>query len=81
MSYPAFWLTIGFLGQALFTARFLGFGPAVFGTVLSVPVVDYFAFDPRFRFACDLYGVPMVGGHLSVWDGPASVSAFVMGKA
>ena len=23
MSYPAFWLTIGFLGQALFTARFL----------------------------------------------------------
>jgi selenophosphate synthetase-related protein len=33
------------------------------------------------RFACDLYGVPMVGGHLSVWDGPASVSAFVMGKA
>src|SRR5437879_8206544 len=32
-------------------------------------------------FACDLYGVPMVGGHLSVWDGPASVSAFVVGKA
>jgi lipid-A-disaccharide synthase-like uncharacterized protein len=23
VSYPAFWLTIGFLGQALFTARFL----------------------------------------------------------
>ena len=23
MSYPAFWLTIGFVGQALFTARFL----------------------------------------------------------
>lgn len=23
MSYPAFWLTIGFLGQGLFTARFL----------------------------------------------------------
>jgi selenophosphate synthetase-related protein len=33
------------------------------------------------RFACDLYGVPMVGGHLSAWDGPASVSAFVVGKA
>jgi selenophosphate synthetase-related protein len=33
------------------------------------------------RFACDLYGVPMVGGHLSVWDGPASVSAFIVGKA
>jgi lipid-A-disaccharide synthase-like uncharacterized protein len=23
LSYPAFWLTVGFLGQALFTARFL----------------------------------------------------------
>jgi lipid-A-disaccharide synthase-like uncharacterized protein len=23
VSYPAFWLTIGFLGQGLFTARFL----------------------------------------------------------
>jgi selenophosphate synthetase-related protein len=33
------------------------------------------------RFACDLYRVPMVGGHLSVWDGPASVSAFIVGKA
>jgi selenophosphate synthetase-related protein len=33
------------------------------------------------RFACDLYGVPMVGGHLSVWAGPASVSAFIVGKA
>src|SRR6267378_3300107 len=25
------------------------------------------------RFACDLYRVPMVGGHLSVWDGSPSV--------
>ncbi|HYR63901.1 MAG TPA: AIR synthase related protein [Actinomycetota bacterium] len=33
------------------------------------------------RFACDLYGVPMVGGHLSVWDGPPSVSAFIVGRA
>ena len=33
------------------------------------------------RSACDLYGVRMVGGHLSVWDGPASVSAFIVGSA
>jgi selenophosphate synthetase-related protein len=33
------------------------------------------------RYACDTYGVRMVGGHLSVWDGPASVSAFIVGKA
>jgi PAS domain S-box-containing protein len=30
------------------TARFLGFGPAVFGTALSVVAIDYLAFEPRF---------------------------------
>jgi two-component system, chemotaxis family, CheB/CheR fusion protein len=29
-------------------ARFLGFGPAVFGTALSVIAIDYLGFDPRF---------------------------------
>ena len=29
-------------------ARFLGFGPAVFGTALSVCAIDYFTFEPRF---------------------------------
>jgi PAS domain S-box-containing protein len=29
-------------------ARFLGFGPAVFGTALSVIAIDYFGFEPRF---------------------------------
>lgn len=32
----------------VFTARFLGFGPAVFGTVLSMFAIDYFAFQPHF---------------------------------
>jgi PAS domain S-box-containing protein len=40
-----------FILAVVFTARFLGFGPAVFGTVLSVPVIDYFAFDPHFRLS------------------------------
>lgn len=33
------------------------------------------------RHASGLYGVPVVGGHLTVRDGPASVSAFVLGRA
>src|SRR4029077_4202612 len=33
------------------------------------------------RFACDLYGLPKVGGHLSAGHGPCSVSTFVVGKA
>lgn len=31
--------------------------------------------------ASSLYGVPVVGGHLTVRDGPPSVSAFVLGRA
>lgn len=30
--------------------------------------------------AADLYGVPIVGGHLTVTEGPPSVSAFVVGE-
>lgn len=33
------------------------------------------------RHASILYGVPVVGGHLTVRDGPPSVSAFVLGRA
>ena len=33
------------------------------------------------RRATDIYGVPVVGGHLSVMEGPASVSALVVGRA
>lgn len=32
-------------------------------------------------FAAGLYGVPIVGGHLTIADGPASVSAFAVGRA
>jgi PAS domain S-box-containing protein len=37
-----------FMLGVVFTARFLGFGPAVFGTALSVVAIDYFAFSPHF---------------------------------
>ncbi len=33
------------------------------------------------RFASGLYGVPVVGGHLTVRDGPPALSAFVLGRA
>lgn len=33
------------------------------------------------REAASLYGVPIVGGHLTVRDGPASISAFALGRA
>jgi len=36
-----------FMLGVVFTARFFGFGPAVFGTALSVVAIDYFAFEPR----------------------------------
>lgn len=37
-----------FVLSVVFTARFLGFGPAVFGTALSVMALDFFAFEPHF---------------------------------
>jgi selenophosphate synthetase-related protein len=33
------------------------------------------------RFAARLYDVPVVGGHLTLHDGPASISAFGLGRA
>lgn len=33
------------------------------------------------RYASGLYDVPIVGGHLTVHDGPASISAFGLGRA
>lgn len=36
-----------FVLAVVFTARFLGFGPAVFVTALSVFAIDYFAFEPH----------------------------------
>jgi uncharacterized protein len=32
------------------------------------------------RHAADLYGVPVVGGHLTAWAGEPSLSAFVLGE-
>lgn len=33
------------------------------------------------RRAAQLYGIPVVGGHLTLRDGPPSVSAFIVGRA
>ena len=40
-----------FVLAVVFTARFLGFGPAVFATILSVWAIDYFAFEPHFTLS------------------------------
>jgi two-component system CheB/CheR fusion protein len=40
-----------FVLAVVFTARFLGFGPAVFATVLSVAAIDYFTFEPHFSLS------------------------------
>jgi PAS domain S-box-containing protein len=37
-----------FVLAVVFTARFLGFGPAVFGTTMSVVAIDFFIFEPHF---------------------------------
>ncbi|MGA9414627.1 MAG: DUF4118 domain-containing protein, partial [Terriglobales bacterium] len=39
------------LAAVLFTARFLGFGPAVFCTLLSGACMDFFEFPPYFSFS------------------------------
>jgi PAS domain S-box-containing protein len=39
------------LAAVLFTARFLGFGPAVFCTLLSAACMDFFEFPPYFSFS------------------------------
>src|SRR5215469_4058145 len=36
-----------FVLAVVFSARFLGFGPAVFATILSVWAIDHFAFEPH----------------------------------
>jgi PAS domain S-box-containing protein len=40
-----------FLAAVLFTARFLGFGPAIFCALLSAGCLDFFVFPPIFSFA------------------------------
>ena len=40
-----------FLAMVLLTARFLGFGPALFCSLLSAACLDYFVFVPRFSFS------------------------------
>jgi PAS domain S-box-containing protein len=40
-----------FIPAVVVSARFLGFGPALFCTAASSLAIDYFAFEPRFSFA------------------------------
>ncbi|MGA2002747.1 MAG: ATP-binding protein [Terriglobales bacterium] len=40
-----------FLAAVLFTARFLGFGPAIFSSFLSAACLDFFIFPPMFAFS------------------------------
>jgi len=39
-----------FLAAVLFTARFLGFGPAIFSSFLAAACLDFFVFTPTFSF-------------------------------
>src|SRR5260370_7451502 len=40
-----------FLAAVLFTARFLGFGPAVFCSLVSTACLEFFVFPPPFSFS------------------------------
>lgn len=40
-----------FVLAVVFTARFFGFGPALFGTALSVLAIDYVVFEPHFSIS------------------------------
>jgi selenophosphate synthetase-related protein len=53
---------------------------AIVDTVVASEPVARAALEGM-RFAADLYDVPVVGGHLTVRPGPASVSAFGLGRA
>ncbi len=53
---------------------------AIVDTVVGSEVVARAALEGM-RYASGLYGVPVVGGHLTVHDGPPAVSAFGLGRA
>ena len=70
-----------FVLSVVVTARFFGFGPAMFGTALSVLVIDYLAFHPRFSFdmqSDDLARllifvfVSLLAASLAPWEKPRS---------
>jgi len=42
-----------FVLAVVFSARFLGFGPALFGTALSVAAIDYFIFEPHLSLSVE----------------------------
>jgi len=55
-----------FLAAVLLTARFLGFGPALFCSVLSTACLDYFVFVPRFTFAVSNGDLEQLGAFLAI---------------
>jgi PAS domain S-box-containing protein len=55
-----------FLAMVLLTARFLGFGPALFCSLLSAACLDFFVFVPRFSFSLSGPDVERLGAFLAI---------------
>jgi PAS domain S-box-containing protein len=55
-----------FLAAVLLTARFLGFGPALFCSVLSTACLDFFVFVPRISFALSNQDLQSLGAFLAI---------------
>ncbi|MBZ5656389.1 MAG: PAS domain S-box protein [Acidobacteriia bacterium] len=55
-----------FLAAVLLTARFLGFGPALFSSVLSAACLDLFVLVPRFSFALSGADLESLGVFLAI---------------
>ncbi|MBZ5546587.1 MAG: PAS domain S-box protein [Acidobacteriia bacterium] len=55
-----------FLAAVLLTARFLGFGPALFSSLLSTACLDFFVFVPRVSFALGTGDLEQLGVFLAI---------------
>jgi len=55
-----------FLAAVLLTARFLGFGPAMFCSLLSTACLDFFVLVPRFSFSLSSEDLQSLGAFLAI---------------
>ena len=55
-----------FLAAVLLTARFLGFGPALFCSLLSTACLDFFVIVPRFSFSLSSGDLQELGAFLAL---------------
>jgi len=55
-----------FLTAVLLSARFLGFGPALFCSLLSTACLDFFAFEPHFSFSLNSGNLESLGEFLAI---------------